>query len=284
MTLTDGALDELVHEAAARRDRHAETLGGNAAWRFRGPDDPFSAAQEWGHHWRWTDASFYATRARIEGLLRRPRLEDDAQNAAWAAEDASLTYDEARAKYDAVLAGYVAYLQGLSPEQRDEAVAEWFAGAVVEHFDQHYGFIVEGALLHEEAAWQRLTGLLDARASGVLHTGDDGQPWSAADIYAHIERWMTANIPRVDAFLASGTVPELPASVDELNARWSKEDAGVAFDAARTRTVEARTRFMAQMRTIPLDRWTARLMGLYGGNAWGHYAEHLEYLDAEGGA
>lgn len=282
MTLSDDALEEAVRQATARRDRHAETLGRDPSWRFRGPDDPFTAAQEWGHHWHWADVALYATRARVEGLRRRPRLEDDEQNAAWAAEDQALTYEDALAKYDAVLAEYVAYLRGLTLEQRDGAVAEWFTGTVVEHFDQHFGFLVEGALLHEEATWQRLTAILDARPDGVLHTGANGEAWNAADTYAHLERWMTVNIPRVAEFLATGVFPELPAGTDEMNARWSKEDAGIAFDVARTKAFEARERFMAQMRTVPLDRWTSFLLRHYGGNAWGHYAEHLDYLDTAG--
>jgi hypothetical protein len=139
-------------------------------------------------------------------------------------------------------------------------------------------FMVDGALKHESAAWERLTALLDARPSEVLHAGEDGQPWTATAAYAHLGRWMTVNIPRADAFLAGGSVPELPESVDDLNARWLEEDSGLTFDAARARTHEARDGFMAQMRTIPAERWTPRLMGLYGGNSWGHYAEHLAYF------
>lgn len=280
MTSSPDAIEEAVRQATARRDRHAETLGRDPSWRFRGPDDPFTSAQEWGHHWHWADVALHATRARIEGLPKRARLADDEQNAAWAAEDAALTYEEALAKYDAVLAEYVAYLRGLAPEQRDETVAAWFTGTTVGHLDQHFGFLVEGALLHEEATWQRLTALLDARPSGVLHTGANGEPWTAADTYAHLERWMTVNIPRVEEFLASGVFPELPAGTDEMNALWSKEDASIAFDGARAKAVDARRLFMAQMRTIPLDRWTSFLMRHYGGNAWLHYVEHLDYIEA----
>lgn len=146
------------------------------------------------------------------------------------------------------------------------------------------GFMVAGLLQHESSGWEQITALLDARADEVLHTNDQGEPQRASDVYAHLERWMTANIPRVEAFLADGpggAVPDLPASVDELNARWAQEDRDVAFAEARRRAFLARDRFMAQMRTVPLDRWTARLVGLYHGNGLGHYQEHLGYLGSQ---
>ena len=177
---------------------------------------------------------------------------------------------------------YIDLIRALPGERRNERVAGVVRGALVSHFDDHFGYMVAGMLSDEAAAWARLTAALDARPSEVLHTGEDGRAWRAADIYAHLERWMTVNIPRAEAGLATGVVPELEASADDLNARWLAEDANVTFDAARRRSFVAREAFMAQMRGIAIPQWTARVVSLYAGNAWGHYAEHLEYMEHAG--
>ena len=53
----------------------------------------------------------------------------------------------------------------------------------------------------------------------------------------------------------------------------------VSFPDARRRAFLARDRFGGQMRSVPLARWTPRLVGLYNGNGFGHYQEHLGYLE-----
>jgi hypothetical protein len=281
MTDEELTLDSVEAAARTRWDRHRQVLEWDTAWRIRGPEDPFIAAQEIAHHGHWSDHAFAGLRARVERTPAPPRIEDlDGQNAAWADEDAALTYDDARDRTEAILAKYTAYVRSVPTEHRDRAVRGLHFLAV-EHFDAHFGFMVTGLLEHESAGWERLTAILDARPEGVLHTGEDGQDWTAAAIYAHLERWMAVNMPRVDAFLAAGpdgSVPDLQASVDELNARWVEEDAALSFAEARQRAFRSRDHFVAQIRSVPADRWTPRLVGLYMGNAWGHYNEHLAYF------
>ena len=88
---------------------------------------------------------------------------------------------------------------------------------------------------------------------------------------------MEVNLGRVQAFFDTGLVPDLEADVDVLNARWAQEDAAASFAESRRRAFLARDRFMRQMRGIPIARFTPRLLGIYAGNAWGHYREHLGY-------
>ncbi|MDO9445654.1 MAG: hypothetical protein Q7K37_10090 [Dehalococcoidia bacterium] len=281
--MADDVFAVLWDEAEARWRRHTEVLDWSPDYRIRGTDTDWLARDEYAHFAHWLEYALVGARSRLlGGPPPTPIADEDAQNDAWAAEDRALTEEEARRRCTSIRQDYVDLIRGLPEERRNERVAGVVRGVLVSHFDDHFGYMVAGMLSDEAAAWQRLTAALDPRPSEVLHTGDDGRPWRAADIYAHVERWMTVNIPRAETGLATGVVPELESSADDLNARWLAEDAGVTFEAARRRSFVAREAFMAQMRGIAIPQWTARLVSLYAGNAWGHYAEHLEYMEHAG--
>ncbi len=278
-------LHAALGEAEERWQRHTQLLGVARDLRIRGPEDPFTAAQELGHHAHWLEYARAATLARFEDAPAPERIEDeDAANARWAAEDAALPFEDALARCTRAWESYrdaIVRLAGALPEQ--ERLVRGLRGNLVDHFDQHWGYLVRGELAHESVEWERLTALLDARPEGVLHSGEDGQDWTARDIYTHLERWMTTNIPRVQTFASTGAVPDLPASVDELNARWIEQDRDVAFPEARRRAFLARDRFADTVRDLPAAQWTTRIAALYHGNARGHYLEHLDYIDQASG-
>lgn len=281
--MSDEVFEALWRDADARWRRFTEVLDRAPEHRIRGAATDWTARDEYAHFAHWLEFAGGHARARFEGTPPPPPIADeDEQNDAWAAGDRALTLAQAKARCEAARQGYIDLIQGLPAERRTERVAAVVRGGLVGHFDTHFGYMVEGMLRDESAGWERFTAILDARPVDLLHTGDDGRPWRAADIYAHVERWMTVNLPRAEAGLATGTVPELGASPDALNARWLAEDAGVTFEAARRRAFLARDAFMGQMRGIPVEQWTARLVSLYGGNAWGHYREHLEYMGYTG--
>ncbi len=272
-------LQIVLDNADARWTRHLAVLEWDPAWRIRGPEDSFTAAQELAHHAHWLDYALAHARARTEGTEAPAAIEDfDAANDAWAAEDAALTFEDARDRAAQSREAYIAFLRPLA-ESGDQDALAGLRGNLVGHFDEHFGFMITGLLRHESVAWERLTAFLDARSDAALHTGDKGETWSAAAIYAHLGRWMTVNMPRVDAFLADGVVPDLPAEMDALNARWFEEDRDISFADARRGTFLARDQFTAQIRSVPLDRWTPRLVALCNGNSLGHYQEHLGYIE-----
>ncbi|MEX1023306.1 MAG: hypothetical protein WD058_09175, partial [Dehalococcoidia bacterium] len=187
MTDTTTRLAEILEAAEACWARHAQVLEWERDARIRGPQDPFTAAMEFAHQWRWLDYALAAARADAEGGAAPPLLDDmDAQNEAWAAEDAALTFEDARDRCEAARSAYIAYVGERTAASPDEALLTAAYDNLVDHFDVHFAYIVAGSLAHEAAGWQRLTAILDARPSEVLHRGDDGHAWRAADIYAHL--------------------------------------------------------------------------------------------------
>ncbi|MCK9493981.1 MAG: hypothetical protein M0R75_00605 [Dehalococcoidia bacterium] len=276
------SLDEVLTAAEARWSRHVETLDWQPGYRIRGPEDPFTAVQEYGHHAHWQEYAASHLRAYLDRTERPAPIEDaNAQNDAWAVEDATLSHEVARARAAAARETYIALARQVG--RTDERFISNVAWNLVGHFDQHFGYMVAGMLAHESAGWERLTAILDARPEGALHRGEDGVAWDATMVYAHLGRWMEIQFPRVEAFLATGEVPEdLGGTVDELNARWMAEDAALTFSEARRRTFLARDRFVRMVYDLPIERWTSRVVGLCMGNSAGHYQEHLDWIGRSG--
>jgi hypothetical protein len=280
MTTDDrSTLASILAAADARWQRHVEVLDRDPAWRIRGPDDPFVAAQEYGHQAHWLEYATARLRARLDGAEAPPRITDfDEANAAWAEEDARVPHEEARERASRARDAYIALVSGAAGA--DERLLTGAAFLLIDHVDEHFRYMVQGIQRHESDGWERITAILDATPTGTVHRGDDGTDWRASDVYAHLWRWMDVQFPRVEAFLAVGEVPELPATTDELNVRWLREDAELSFAEARRRAFLARDRFVESMRAMPIERWTNRLVSLYAGNSVGHYEEHLGYFAA----
>lgn len=270
-------LGEVLAAGEARWTRHVQLLDWQPDYRIRGPEDPFTPAQEYAHHGHWLEYATLHLRARTEGTEPPARIEDfDAQNAAWAEADAARVIEEAK-EYATVMRA--AYVEAVAAAQRDdERFVRGVAGNLVDHFDQHLGYMVKGMLEHESMQWERMTAALDSHTRGKLHQGDDGVSWAATDIYSHLYRWMWVQFSRVEAFLATGEVPELDATVDELNALWRAEDRDMRFEAARRRAYRTRDRFRQMIAEVPIEKWTPRLVGLCAGNSFGHYQEHLGWI------
>jgi hypothetical protein len=280
--MTDEVFEALWREADARWARLTEVLDYSPDHRVRGADVDWLARDEYAHFAHWLEYACAHARARFEGTPPPPTVADeDEQNALWAAEDRSLTREQARDRCASARQAYIDLIKGLPAERRTERVATVVRGGLVGHFDTHWEYMVAGMAADESSGWERITRILDAQPSGVLHVGDDERPWTAADTYAHLERWMVINIPRVEAGLATGVLADLPDDPEALNDLWLAEDAGVTFEDARRRAFLARDTFIAQMRSVPAGAWTAELVILYAGNAWEHYREHLGYMGIE---
>ncbi|MCA9850705.1 MAG: hypothetical protein KC461_08670 [Dehalococcoidia bacterium] len=270
-------LSDVFAESDARWQRHVELLDWQPDYRIRGPEDPFTPAQEYLHHAHWLEYATAIVRARLDGAEPPPRIEDtSAQNDAWAMEDARVPHGEAKARAESARIGYIEAVRATG--RGDDRFVMGVRGNLVGHVDQHFAYMVNGMLEHESMHWERITAALDSHSRGRLHRGDDGISWEAVDIYAHLHRWMWIQFPRVEAYLETGEVPELEASVDELNARWLAEDDRVKFENARRHAFRTRDRFVRMMQDIPIEKWSMRLVGLCVGNSVGHYQEHLNWI------
>ncbi|MGE3961271.1 MAG: hypothetical protein AB7F65_06265 [Dehalococcoidia bacterium] len=272
-----GRLEAVLVAAEARWQRHVDLLDWQPGYRIRGPEDPFLPAQEYAHHGHWLELALARLRARLDGAEPPARIADfDAQNAAWAAEDAARTHEEAKAYATAMRDAYLEAAR--EPARADERILAGLEFMLVGHLDQHFAYMLNGMLEHESMQWERITAALDARSRGRLHRGEDGVSWDATAIYAHLHRWMWIQFPRIEAFLQSGEVPELEATTDELNARWFAEDATLRFENARRHAFRSRDRFTRTVREVPIEKWNTRLVGLFVGNSAGHYQEHLAWI------
>lgn len=281
--MTDSAANELVEldgvlaAEEARWTRHVQLLDWQPDYRIRGPEDPFRPAQEYLHHAHWLEYASSRARARLDGGDAPSTIEDvNEQNDAWAAEDACVSHKAAKARAAAARAEYIGLIRRSG--RTDARVIASVTGNLVDHLDQHFGYMVTGVLEHESMQWERMTAALDSHTRGKLHQGDDGVPWDATDIYSHLYRWMWVQFPRVERFLTTGEVPDLDLTVDELNGLWRAEDKDVKFEAARRRAYRTRDRFRRMIVEVPIEKWTPRLVGLCAGNSLGHYQEHLGWI------
>ena len=273
----DDRLAEVLAAAEARWTRHVQVLDWQPDYRIRGPEDPFTAPQEYAHHGHWLESALGRLRARLDGTELPPRIADfDAQNAAWAEEDSGRSHEEAKAYATEMRGAYLEAARG--PARTDERVLAGLEFMLVNHFDEHFRYMITGMLEHESMQWECMTAALDSHPRGTLHRGGDGVAWDATAIYAHLHRWMWVQFPRVEAFIETGEVPELEATTDELNARWLVEDKDLKFEVARRHAYRTRDRFARLLRDVPIGKWNPRLVGLFVGNATGHYQEHLAWI------
>lgn len=130
----------------------------------------------------------------------------------------------------------------------------------------------------DAASWQRLTTYLDAKPEGRVH-GDDSDPWTSADLYAHVARWLDHSSDLLEAQRDGALKPETDGTTDEINARWQAEDAGIDLTTARPRAIAAHDRYLLAVSSLPLDRWNKELDddAMYDG--WDHYDQHLGYIE-----
>ncbi len=273
----ESRLTEVLAAAEARWTRHTQVLDWQPDYRIRGPEDPFTPAQEYAHHGHWLETSLARLRARLDGTEPPARIADgNAQNAKWAEVDAGLTIEDAKAYATEMRTAYLEAAPG--PAATDERILAGLEFMLVRHFDDHFRYMVTGMLNHESMQWERMTAALDSHPRETLHKGEDGVAWDAVAIYSHLHRWMFVQFPRVEAFLQTGEVPELEATTDQLNALWFREDKEQRFESARRNAYRTRDRFVRMIGEVPIEKWNARLVGLCVGNSAGHYQEHIDWI------
>jgi hypothetical protein len=134
-------------------------------------------------------------------------------------------------------------------------------------------------LLDKDAAgWQRITAYLEANLEGRVH-GDDADPWTSADLYAHLARWLDHTSDLLEAQRDGTPKPQEDGTIDEINARFRAEDAGIDITTARPRAVAAHDRYISAVSSLPLDRWNQELESDAMYDGWDHYDQHLNYIE-----
>lgn len=130
----------------------------------------------------------------------------------------------------------------------------------------------------DAAGWQRLTAHLDAKPEGRVH-GDDSHPWTSADVYAHVARWLDHTSELLEAQRDGAPKPQDNGTTDEINARWQAEDAGIDLTTARSRALDAHDRYLSAVSSLSLDQWNKELADEAMYDGWDHYDQHLRYIE-----
>ena len=141
---------------------------------------------------------------------------------------------------------------------------------------------VAAMLTDDRALWDELGVALEAHAQESLHA--EGSPqWVSRDVYAHLARWMEHSTADFVARLEGGSVPPIPGTDDEINARWQAEDSRLTLNEARAwgqRAFDARVR---AIEAVPAERWDVILNAVARADGSEHYAAHLSFIVAEQG-
>ena len=137
---------------------------------------------------------------------------------------------------------------------------------------------LKGELLQQEdERWEQFCGLLekipDWEQPGVA--GD----WSVKDLLAHVAAWHAKTTDRLEVFGATGELPD-PPDVDPFNARCYEENKDLALHDAKVMSGACRHRFREEVAKLSEDD-AKTFEGMIAGNGHGHYAEHIEQLEAQ---
>jgi hypothetical protein len=129
------------------------------------------------------------------------------------------------------------------------------------------------ALAKSDQAWQTWLAFVDRNAN-YLGRGTDG--WTLAEAIAHVAHWQEWATTRIQHVLDGGNLGEdLP--VDEMNAQWAAEDAGITYRLAVDRMKAAWSKLRLKIEQTPEERWNDGLTDIVQSNTWDHYAEHTAW-------
>ena len=129
-----------------------------------------------------------------------------------------------------------------------------------------------------DEAWNELSAALEARPSGPVHAEGD-QRWTAAQVYAHVARWLELDITTLRAHIAGEPAPK---SSDEdylvTNARWGAEDERLGIAEGRARAQRAHDDFLSMLRSLPEERWDEKVRSTLTENYLGHVQQHVGFV------
>jgi hypothetical protein len=66
--------------------------------------------------------------------------------------------------------------------------------------------------------------------------------------------------------------------IEELNARWQREDGDVELNAVKEQALAEFSRRQRIIASIPLDKWDEKLWRTVSYDGAAHYAAHLNYI------
>ncbi len=124
--------------------------------------------------------------------------------------------------------------------------------------------------------WNELACLLEKHPDVNLHA--KGIPWNSRDIYAHLARWLNRSNAHIEAYCRGEKLPDLPASPEEMNDIWQKEDRALTLDEARRKAGVALASRLAAIEAVPLGKWDAELRRIAGMDGAMHFARHINYI------
>jgi hypothetical protein len=134
-------------------------------------------------------------------------------------------------------------------------------------------------LAAEDVGWKQLSELLHRLAGDDwVRPGVNGE-WTPKDLIAHIAVWHASATDRMEAHRMTGSLPPLPASVDEINRDQYERCRDLALNDARAMSAAARHRFREEVALLPAEP-DERISMLIIGDAHDHYEEHIPQLDA----
>ena len=266
----------LTAAADARWKRLASVLTSRRDAPLHGCESAWLARDEYAHIARWMGVT--VERMRVALAAEPPPGLDRDHYLRWQAEDRPLSLAAARARAEAARDELLALVAATAAGDGGDGLRAMAAGDLVAHLDEHFGFLVAGLLADEARTWTALAARLDARPAGTLYAGD-GVAWSARDVYAHLARWFDFGTQSLETVRDARPMTPLP-DFDAANREWLADDAALELDEARQRAVDGRERMLAIARALTPEQWTAPGFDRLDGNGYGHYREHLEYLDS----
>ena len=136
---------------------------------------------------------------------------------------------------------------------------------------------VKALLTTDLIVWEELAYLLEKHPDENLHDSFS-RPWTSRDVYAHFARWFNHSNACIEAYSAGRELPQLPASPEEMNDRWQKEDRKLTLAEARTKAGVAFTSRMVAIELAPLDKWDKELNRIVGYDGAMHFAAHINYI------
>ena len=135
-------------------------------------------------------------------------------------------------------------------------------------------------LTGDRAQWDALVAALEAHARESLHA--EGSPvWVSRDVYTHLARWMEHSADDLAARLEGGTVPPIPGTDDEINARCQAEDGALSLNEARAWARRAFDARVQAIERVPAERWGTILEAVARADGAEHYAAHLSFIVSE---
>lgn len=133
-----------------------------------------------------------------------------------------------------------------------------------------------------DSALAELEAALAADGRVALH-GDDEHDWTAADVWAHLGRWLAASADVIGRYLNGEREIRDYDDGERFNLTWIAEDRALSADAARTRALDAWTALRDLIAGVEDAQWNRFIEAYARGNGVGHVLEHLRYVvDAAG--